>query len=71
MVSAPARRDVVRFMVSRGLSERRAMRMSASALRYQPAPDRNETFRERIVALATPASSLRRGHDLPEAASSR
>ena len=42
-------------MVSRGLSERRALcviRMSASALRYQPAPDRNETLRERIVALA-------------------
>ncbi|WP_231896491.1 MULTISPECIES: IS3 family transposase [unclassified Halomonas] len=55
VVSAPARRDVVRFMVSRGLSERRALRvirMSASALRYQPAPDRNETLRERIVALA-------------------
>ena len=26
--------------------------MSASALRYQPAPDRNETLREQIVALA-------------------
>jgi len=26
--------------------------MSASALRYQPAPDRSETLRERIVALA-------------------
>jgi len=55
VVSAPARRDVVRFMVSRGLSERRALRvirMSASALRYQPAPDRSETLRERIVALA-------------------
>ena len=54
-MSAPARRDVVRFMVSRGLSERRALRvirMSASALRYQSAPDRNEALRERIVALA-------------------
>jgi transposase InsO family protein len=42
-------------MVSRGLSERRALRvihMSASALRYQPALDRNEALRERIVALA-------------------
>ena len=28
------------------------MRMSASALRYQSAPDRNETLRERIIALA-------------------
>lgn len=38
-----------------GLSERRAlsvMRMSASALRYEPAPDRNDELRERIVALA-------------------
>ena len=26
--------------------------MSASALRYQPSPDRNEALRERIVALA-------------------
>ena len=55
MVSVPAPRDAVRFMVSRGMSERRAlrvMRMSASALRYQSAPDRNETLRERIIALA-------------------
>lgn len=54
-VSATARRDVVRFMVSRGLSERRALhviRTSASALRYQSASDRNEALRERIVALA-------------------
>ena len=51
MVSAPARRDVVRFMVPRGLSERRALRVirtSASALRYQSAPDRNGALRERI-----------------------
>lgn len=55
MVSAPARRELVRFMTSRGLSERRALsvvRMSPSAFRYQPAPDRNEALRERIVALA-------------------
>ena len=42
-------------MTSRGLSERRALRvvrMSASAFRYQPAPDRNGVLRERIVALA-------------------
>ena len=52
-MSAPARRDVVRFMVSRGLSEPRALRvihMSASALRYQSAPDRNGALRERIIA---------------------
>ena len=42
-------------MVTRGLSERRALtvlRMSASALRYAPAPDRNEDLRTRIIALA-------------------
>ena len=54
-MSAPARREVVSWMRSRGLSERRALkivRMSASALRYRPAPDRNVTLRRRIVALA-------------------
>lgn len=38
-----------------GLSERRALQvigMSASALRYQPAPDRNGELREQIVRLA-------------------
>jgi len=53
VVSAPARRDVVRFMVSRGLSERRVLRvnhMSASALHYQSAPDHNGALRERIIA---------------------
>jgi putative transposase len=42
-------------MVDRGLSERRALRvvgMSASALRYQPAPDRNVVLRAKILALA-------------------
>lgn len=42
-------------MTERGLSERRALRvigMSASAYRYQPAPDRNVMLREQIVALA-------------------
>jgi putative transposase len=42
-------------MTARGLSERRALvvlAMSASALRYTPAPDRNVTLRARIVALA-------------------
>jgi hypothetical protein len=45
----------VRHIVSRGLSERRALQvigMSASALRYQPAPDRNQALRQRIVTLA-------------------
>ena len=55
MVTAPVRREVVREMVTRGLSERRALtvvHMSASSLRYVPAPDRNEALRARIVGLA-------------------
>ena len=55
MVTAPVRREVVREMVARGLSERgalRVVRMSAAALRYVPAPDRNTALRARIVALA-------------------
>ena len=54
MVTAPARREVVRTVVTRGLSERRALalvRMSAAALRYVPQPDRDAGLRERIVAL--------------------
>ena len=45
----------LRRMGTKGLSERQAlqvMRMSASALRYQRAPDRNAGLRERIVELA-------------------
>jgi putative transposase len=55
VVTAPARREVVRQMVTRGLSERRSLavvRMSASALRYEPRPDRNAELRDRIVELA-------------------
>lgn len=54
-MKAPARREVVRALANRGLSERHALRivgMSASAYRYQPAPDRNHALREQIVALA-------------------
>lgn len=42
-------------MQDKGLSERRALkvaRMSASALRYEPRPDRNAELRARIVGLA-------------------
>ena len=42
-------------MISRGLSERRSLRiigMSASALRYEPAADRNCALKEKIIALA-------------------
>lgn len=55
MVTAPVRREVVRTMVTRGLSERHALTvvgMSASALRYTPRPDGNVALRDRIVALA-------------------
>ena len=55
MVSAPARRELVRFMCDRGLSERHALRvigMSASALRYTPAPDRNVELRQQILDIA-------------------
>jgi transposase InsO family protein len=55
MVAAPARRELVRWMQTKGLSERhglRVVRMSASALRYEPRPDRNPALRQRIVALA-------------------
>ena len=54
-MTAPARRVVVREMMTRGLSERRALtviRMSAAALRYRPKPDRNAALRDRIRALA-------------------
>ena len=55
MVTAPARRELVRGLQGRGLSERhslRVARMSASSLRYRPRSDRNEALRARIVALA-------------------
>jgi putative transposase len=55
MVTAPARRELVRWMGTRGLTERRALAvvgMSASSLRYKPRPDQNVTLRARIVALA-------------------
>ena len=73
MVTAPARREVVREMVTRGLSERRALtvvHMSAAALRYVPRPDpipawATASSRSRI------ASPIRRRHDLPEAAPGR
>ena len=54
-MKAPARRELVRKLKAHGLSERHALRvvgMSASAFRYQCAPDRNEALREQIVALA-------------------
>jgi len=55
VVSAPARRELVRQMVDKGLSERRSLAivgMSASAYRYATRPDRNGDLRQRILALA-------------------
>src|SRR5688572_2478565 len=55
MVTAPERRQLVRWMQTKGLTERRGLamvRMSASAVRYQPRPDRNVALRERIIAFA-------------------
>ncbi len=55
MVTAPARREVVREMVTQGLSERhglRVVRMSAAALHYVPRPDPDPSLRDRIMALA-------------------
>jgi transposase InsO family protein len=55
VVTAPSRREVVRNLTEQGLSERHALRvvrMSASSLRYRPAPDRNGGLREKIVTLA-------------------
>lgn len=55
MVTAPVRRELVRWMQTRGMTERRGLAiagMSASSLRYQPRPDRNTALRTRIVTLA-------------------
>lgn len=56
MVTAPARRELVRWMTTKGLSERqssRVVRMSASSLRYAPRLEtRDVAVRARIVALA-------------------
>jgi transposase InsO family protein len=55
VVSAPDRRELVRHLIGRELSERRSLAIagiSASAYRYEPRPDRNVELREMIGALA-------------------
>jgi putative transposase len=55
MVTAPDRRVIVRWIQTKGLSQRRALeaiRMSATVLRYQPRPDRNTELRTSLVELA-------------------
>lgn len=54
-MTAPLRRELVRWMQTKGLSQRRCLgvvRMSASSLRYEPRADRNAELREKIVTLA-------------------
>jgi transposase InsO family protein len=55
MVSAPDRRELVRYLIGQELSERRSLAIagiSASAYRYEPRPDPNVELREMICALA-------------------
>ncbi len=55
VVRAPARREVVRWMCGRGLTERCALKvmgMSASSVRYRPAPNRNAELRNAMTTLA-------------------
>ena len=54
-MAVAARREVVRQLQDRGLSERQALKlvgMSASSLRYRPAPDRNAELRTAMTTLA-------------------
>jgi len=54
-VTAQSRRELVRWMQDKGLSQRQGLqivRMSASAFGYQPRPDRNVALRAEIVRLA-------------------
>ena len=71
VVTAPARRVLVRDMTAQGVSERRALalvHMSASSLRYTPAPDTNGGVAGPHRDLSAPAPSLRCRDDLPQAA---
>ncbi|WP_101686124.1 IS3 family transposase [Chromobacterium sphagni] len=55
LVSAPSRRELVRHLVDKGLSERRSLRlagMSPSSFRYQPATNRNAALKAKIIVLA-------------------
>ena len=62
-MTAPARRVLVRSLIERGLSERRALAvigMSPSALRYTPAADRNGGNLRRQENASTVAVHVRR-----------
>lgn len=71
MVSAPAKRTLVRMLQDHGLSERRALRvagMSASALRYIVVPEESETQAEASCPikgyLSSDVQASRRGSSL-------
>ncbi|RKQ58099.1 helix-turn-helix protein [Vogesella indigofera] len=54
-MSVPSRRELVRHLLDKGLSERRSLRLagiSLSSFRYQPATDRNAVLKAQIIALA-------------------
>jgi len=54
-VAVAARRECVRQLQGKGLSERQACRLvgiSTSVLRYQPGDDGNQPLRERLKELA-------------------
>lgn len=73
-MSAPGRSELVRYLVSRELSERRSLTiagMSSSAYRYVPRPDHNVELREMICALENRHKRYGRGHDLSEASAGR
>ncbi len=73
MVSAPARRALVREWIDGGASERCALAaigMSASALRYRPREDRNVELRERILRWRIAIAAMA-WDDLSQAAAGR
>jgi hypothetical protein len=74
MVTAPVRRELVRRMQTKGLTERRGLAvvgMSASSLRYEPRPDRKRGTAGAHRGAGAATSALRRRHDPPEAAPGR
>jgi hypothetical protein len=54
VVSAPSRRDLVRYLIDKGSASgnRFASGMSPSSFRYRPATDRNAALKEKIITLA-------------------
>jgi len=55
VASAPSRRDLVRYLIDKGLSERKSLcfvGMSPSSFRYRPATDRGTALKEKMITLA-------------------